>query len=310
MSRPTCANPSDFSSRARGETLTVVLVLLALALINPQPATAGGEVIFENGFESGDFSGWSVVVGLPPTPTVFRFSDLDLRDPHLFVEVFPFCFDFTDTPIPLTDTSFNGSIADLVTTDGDDDGFLDLSILTLFRPFDVLADALRLDIAPGVCTAPIDGTSCTRVVSSLVTTYDGLAAGTCLETLPGTTSGYSPGIDEPAAPCFATAAVTLALALGDVEVPLTDAQVAAVWEGDPVTSLGQGLLRGFLSEADADAVLLPPELPVVGGQPLSMLLPGGSGNCAGDDDRDLHLGVTGWWFYLNFTADQVEYTGI
>ena len=45
------------------------------------------------------------------------------------------------------------------------------------------------------------------------------------------------------------------------------------------------------------------------GQPLSILFPGGTGNCAVDDDRDTYEAVFGWWVYLNFPADPVEWTG-
>ncbi len=272
---------------------------------------AAQDEIFADGFESGDVSAWSSAVGYLPPATVFRISDLDLRDPHLFVPLGPLCLDFTDTPVPTTDFSLNGSLAEAITTDGDGDGFLDLSLLHLFRPFDTLAEDLRFDQAGGLCTAPIDGTVCDQdpVATPQVGSYDGLADGTCLAPLDGTTSGYSPAIVEPAAPCFVTAPQTVVLDLEGLTVPLTDTQLAASWVGDPVTHLGDGLMRGFLSEEDADNLLLPPELPVVGGQPLSSLLPGGTGSCAAGDDRDVHQGTVGWWFYLNDTADRVEYLG-
>jgi hypothetical protein len=50
-------------------------------------------------------------------------------------------------------------------------------------------------------------------------------------------------------------------------------------------------------------------VPIVGGQPLSSVLPGGAGNCAAGDDRDVLDAVTGWWFYLNYPADEVPYQG-
>lgn len=61
--------------------------------------------------------------------------------------------------------------------------------------------------------------------------------------------------------------------------------------------------------AAALLILLPADLPVVGGQPLSILLPGGTGNCAGHDDCDLFEGVTGWWFYFEYVAEPVPWTG-
>ena len=65
-------------------------------------------------------------------------------------------------------------------------------------------------------------------------------------------------------------------------------------------------MRGFVSETDADNTILPAGLPIIGGLPLSALLPGGTGNCAAHDDRDMLEGVRGWWFYLNFSAERIQ----
>ena len=82
---------------------------------------------------------------------------------------------------------------------------------------------------------------------------------------------------------------------------------AATYVGDPATAETNGLIRGFISEADADATIIPASLPVVGGEPLSKLLPGGKENPAGHDDRDVREAVTGWWVYLNFTATRTPW---
>ena len=296
----------EMKSVGRGSWAAAICVLAVLAVLAPERARAQ---IFADGFESGDTSAWSVTVGL--APKAFRFSDLDLRDPHVFVDTGIVCFDFTDDPIPLAGISFNGSLEDQITGDADGDDFLDLSSLLLFRPLDLLAVGERVDFDDGLCLAPIEDTVCgpDPMTAAVVTSYDGLAAGTCLETLPGTTSGYTPAIDEPIAPCFVTVAETVAFELGDLTVELEEVQFAAVFVGDPVTDLDIGLIRGFLSEAAADAVVLPPDLPIVGGQPLSILLPGGAGNCAAGDDRDLLDGISGWWFYFNFAAPRVPFVG-
>ena len=293
-----------------------ICLLLAAALLAPGSARAQ---IFADGFESGDTSAWSVTVGL--APNVFRFTDLDLRDPHVFVDAGIFgCFDFTDEPIPVAGLSFNGSLDDQITGDADGDGFLDLSTLLLFRQLVLSASGERVDFDNGLCLAPAEmpwtplrGSLTTGCVADpttepLILTYDGLDAGTCLDTVAGTTSGYLPGVTEPGAPCFVTVAETVPFQLGDLTVTLEDVQIAATFAGDPV-ALDSGLIRGFLSEADADTLLLPPDLPLVGGQPLSILLPGGTGNCAAGDDRDTHNAVSGWWFYFNYAASRVYYVG-
>ena len=48
---------------------------------------------------------------------------------------------------------------------------------------------------------------------------------------------------------------------------------------------------------------------MVGGHPLSKLFPGGTGSCAGHDDRDTWNDESGWWIYLNFVASPVTFTG-
>ena len=72
-----------------------------------------------------------------------------------------------------------------------------------------------------------------------------------------------------------------------------------------------GVIRGFLTEATADATVIPLSLPLVGGKKLSIMLPGGTPtgtkNCALHDDRDTYNGQEGWWFYVNFTAVRVDW---
>lgn len=272
--------------------------------------TLGLDPIFFDDFETGDVVPWSNVVGLPEVPDVFRATALRLRDPHVFVEFSPLCWDFTDTPIPLTEISFNGNLADLIEGDADGDDLLDLSLLMLFRPLDVLAAAERMDFQNGACSVPAAATSCQAAMGSVpaILSYDGLASGTCSQALAGTTGGYSPPVPTVSAPCFASQEATLEVDLLGVTVQLQQAQLAGTFVGEPVSDLTPGLLRGFLSEEDADALLLPPELPLVGGQPLSLLLPGGTGNCAAGDDRDLLDGVTGWWFYLEMQSTEVPFS--
>lgn len=282
-----------------------------MALVAAAVAGRGvADDVFRDDFERGDLARWSSAVGFVP-PTVARYSDLDLRDPHLFVAPLPFtCVDVTDSSLIPGVPAFNPSLATAITTDGDADGLLDLSSLLLFRPLATTGTGLRVDLASGSCTAPIETTSCAADLASspTVTTYDDAASGTCLAPGAGTTSGYSPAIVAPAGPCFATAESTIALDLQGTPVTLAHARLAARFAGAAPLALADGLLAGFLSEADADAILLPADFPLVGGQPLSILLPGGTGNCSSHDDRDTVDGVSGWWFYFAFTAGEVPYT--
>ena len=279
------------------------------------PAAAQLVGLFDDGFESGNTLAWSASAGEPALlpAEVFRLSDLDLRDPHLYVNPGFGCFDFTDQDLPLTTgTAFNGQLQAAITGDSEPDGLLDSSFLLEFRPFDEAAAALRLDIGGGLCTAPLAGTSCAPDPSSLpqTTGYDSLAAGACLAPLAGTTYGpYTPEIASVTGPCFASVARRVVFDLNGVLLPLTDLQIAGDWTATPVTGFSTGLMRGFLSEAEAATVLLPESLPIVGGDPITVLLPGGATNCAAHDDRDSSNGASGWWFYFNFPADAVLWSG-
>ncbi|MGH2400815.1 MAG: FlgD immunoglobulin-like domain containing protein, partial [bacterium] len=121
---------------------------------------------------------------------------------------------------------------------------------------------------------------------------------------------YTPAITSASAPCFVSAEATLTVDFLDgVPFTLRHAQVAATYVGSPATGLANGLIRGFLTEADADATIIPASFPVVGGMPVSALLPGGTNCCAAHSDKDMVEGVPGWWMYFNFTATEVPYAG-
>jgi hypothetical protein len=245
------------------------------------------------------------LLALLDEPTAFRFTDLDIRDPHIRVR-FLGCRDVTDTA--LLGFSVNGQIATSIATDDDADGNLDFSPLLVFRPLDQSAAASPLEVLTGSCTAT-DPTVCsTGGATPLLTDATNTAVGTCLAPVAGTTSGYTPGVTSPTDSCFTSGEGTLQLVLADIPITLTNTQLAAEYAGNPATGTVDGLLRGFISETQADATVLPSTLPLVGGKPLSSLLAGGTGNCATTSDKDVVDGVTGWWFYLNFTAQQVAWS--
>ena len=89
---------------------------------------------------------------------------------------------------------------------------------------------------------------------------------------------------------------------------LRNVRIAASYAGTPPGTLVNGLIRGFLTETDANSTTIPASFPLIGGRKVATLLPGG-GSCATHDARDMADGVRGWWFYLNFTAAPVTYTG-
>ena len=233
-------------------------------------------------------------------PTAFRFSDLDLRDPHAFVS-FILCNDVTDNP--LAGFSVNGALQTAIQTDDDADGLLDLSPTLVFRPFSQTAPTMPVEVHFANCTAPAGSTTCSPGTGTVsMATATNVSTGTCLAPVPGTTRPYSPAITSTTAPCFVTSPVTVTINLSGIPITLHDAQVAARYVGNPATSMANGLLRGFISEADANATIIPASFPIVGGQPLSKLLAGGTGACPSHSDKDTNNGVVGWWFYMNFPA--------
>jgi len=88
----------------------------------------------------------------------------------------------------------------------------------------------------------------------------------------------------------------------DTPVPLQQVQVGATYGS---SSLMNGVLRGFVTQADAEATNI--SFGIVNAR-LARLLPGDQHNCASFSDMDM-LGTTpGWWLYFNFTATSVPWT--
>jgi hypothetical protein len=243
--------------------------------------------------------------------TFFRFNDMDLRDPHVHLSVPIFgCRDATDIPV-LGQWAFNDELQTAIQTDADSNGLLDLSLLIELMPMDQSLASNPMQFGSADCSAPLASTICFSRMRVLG--LEGAAslstAGTCLSPVVGTARPYTPAIVETTAPCFVSSAGTVVLDVGGLPVPLEDAQVAATFVGNPANHTINGLLRGFISETVADATLIPDDIPLVGGQPLSLVLPGGTGNCAVHSDKDVRNGVSGWWFYFNFQAPRVTGTG-
>ncbi|MBE7451661.1 MAG: DUF4215 domain-containing protein [Kofleriaceae bacterium] len=245
-------------------------------------------------------------------PVAFRFTDLDLRDPHVYVS-FLGCRDVTDTQ--LVGFSVNNELQTAIRTDDDGDGLLELSPTIVFRAFTQAAGASHaMELHFADCTAPLASTSCRPGGGQVImATATNQSSGTCLGILPGTVRPYTPAVTQTSSPCFVSSAVTVTIDLSGIPIVLRDARLAATFVGNPAGSLTNGLLRGFISETDANATIIPSSFPLVGGQPLSSLLPGGDPpgpgvNCAAHSDVDINSGVRGWWFYLNYPAARVPWS--
>lgn len=239
-------------------------------------------------------------------PAAFRLTDLDWREPHFMVNVLG-CRDITDTQ--LVGFSINSNMQTAIQTDADMDGNLDQCHLIVFNPLDQAASTGQLVFGEGHCTAPPAGTTCdTQGFPTAFGTFNNMPV-VCLAPLAGTTRPYSPAITSSQPPCFVALLGTVTLNIAGIPVTLHDTYLAATYNGAPATGLVNGLIRGFVPEAEANNTIVPASMPLFGGQPLSSLWPGGTGCCAAHSDKDMNNGVTGWYCYLNFVASPVTYTG-
>ena len=238
-----------------------------------------------------------------PENVRFQLTDLNLRDPHVYTE-FLGCRDITDAL--LFDFSINAMLQAGIEADGDDDGYLDQSYVIEFSPLDQSAPTNPMAFGHAMCTAPLGASICTALVSAELAPAALDLEPTCLEPLAGTVRPYSPVVVASPSPCFVSSEGTLTLDLAGIPLTLVDAQISATFADAPATSLTNGLIRGFISETQADNTIVPVSIAVIGGQPLSALLPGGDGNCAAASDKDLNGDEVGWWLYFNFPAQRLE----
>jgi hypothetical protein len=257
----------------------------------------------------------------PGAIDAFRFSSMHIRDPHFYASL-PLlgCTDVTDSiPAGLAD-SINESFNNAIVEDGNDDGLLDLSLLLLFRPLDQADGASgNTEFTTGECSAPIASTSCDPSdFDPIPSTYTVMQQGTCHEPDPSHLSpaNYSPAPGVTMGPCFHAGPVTISVDTEALSLPLEDAEIAGTFDANPAQAFMSGTMRGFLTEAAAQQIELPEDIQdTLGVVYVSQLLPGGCGpdadgpgsgcNCAGHDDRD----GNGWWFYVDFTADRVPWSG-
>jgi len=232
--------------------------------------------------------------GNSATATSFRFTTMTLQDPHAFA------FGALDVNGTVNDEIEKGMTMDTTPMDGN----LDLSVVVVFDSLDQAASSGTGALVFPECSAPADGTACSLPSGADVntTTFTNMSS-TCLDVVADTTTDYNPAtpVVATAAPCFVSDPQAVDVLLGSLTVPLIEAQLAATYVGDPATELEGGLVRGYLTQAAADASIIPDDIAVVGGMPLSAILR--------VEDKDTGPdGEDGWWFYINFTAEKVDYT--
>jgi hypothetical protein len=101
----------------------------------------------------------------------------------------------------------------------------------------------------------------------------------------------------------------LTLPVLGLNLPLSDVRIGALYFFGTPLRLQTGLIRGFLSHADAENLVIPPAWPHIGGLTLASALPGGTGNCATHNDMDVgpDPNSPGWWLHFNFIAAPVPF---
>lgn len=224
-----------------------------------------------------------------PEDTYFRINSLQLRDPHAIA---PIVGDQTQ--------SINGDLTTAVTTDEDEDGFLDLGFVFALLPQDQSdGSSEAMFFANALCTAPQETASCSIIPKTdpVEGLYSGQEAGECYAPDDANLSTYPDPPEAPSpttGPCFSAELGSVTIAAGDFDLPLENTVVSARYVGNPATNLIEGNIEGFMSEETADSVLLEQ----FGNQPLSVAL----------RDEDMDMNGEGWVFHIAFTAVPVEWT--
>ncbi|MBO6936269.1 MAG: hypothetical protein JJ863_14940 [Deltaproteobacteria bacterium] len=266
---------------------------------------------------------------LTTNPTTFRFNSMVLQDPHVIVDNgFPnICADVTNDPYNsfLVDIPpLNGTLAEDVTMDSDGDGFFDLGIVVHFPDLDRSPGATGMGrVVESECSTP-DPSDCTPVTGTATDVTAGYTVRRSGSCTPGPVTTHMDSrtwpdgeVSAPNTPtagsagCFITdpVAVTLAFEVSGatVAIPLENAQLAAQFDAAE-TTLSNGVLVGFLSEAVADAITISVSIVT-----LSLgedLLPEPDHCTANSPDaRDMDGGTRGWWFTLNLGGTVANGTG-
>ncbi len=271
-------------------------------------------------------------------PVGYRLDDLVLVDPHAILDtvVFGFitvCGDITNDDLSVgfgqTIPNLNGALNELVTMDGDGDTFVDFGYVLYFDDLDQGAGAMgNVRAVESNCTLP-DPSDCTNAMGQDVpATYVVRRTGSCTPAAVANadTMTWPDGrnsdmqINRPTAGtngCFETSEVTFDLEIvlqgTPVTIPLEDTVIAAQFADTTGTRITNGVLVGFLTEANADIDIMitdPVNLTV---NLRDDVLPDGPGNhCTGHDGRDTWAGPDGmmgtaddedgWWFMVNLTG--------
>jgi hypothetical protein len=228
-------------------------------------------------------------------------------DPHIYISFFG-CRDVTDSPL------FGFSVNIELQNSIDD---YSVNYVGVFRPLDMAAMATPLDVVDGLCVAGAPRDSCDIGGMGMVyptTAHNQPVGMTCFTADPSrlNSSVPYPAPNVVTGPCFLSDPEDVVISVAGTPIALEDMQIAATYSGGtPPSTLVSGVLTGFISEADARTTILG-DLPLIGGDTLYQHLAAGGASgssCSSQDDRDMNGGTTGFWFFMNISATQVDWTG-
>ncbi len=265
-----------------------------------------GEACDDGNLDPGDGCDGSCMIEMSTTPTAFRITRLVLRDPHVFIDAFG-CRDATDTVLgqPGANAQFQSGIDDY-----------SLNVVSVFRPLAPAMSSTPVSLyTNGMCMADAPTDDCSPGGTEVMGTANNSSSGICYAADPMTLTGAytapnTPTADPGGMGCFVSSTETVSISLSGATITLEDAQVAGEYAG---TRIVDGVIVGFLTFAEARAAIVP--VPILGDRSLYSLLRssdttnGGCGSPPSDaDDRDGDGMEDGWWMYLDFEADEVDWT--
>lgn len=265
-----------------------------------------GEQCDDGNTRSGD--GCQADCTLPSAPiTAFRVTSLALMDPHFYTVLGTSCNDITETVNTLMDSTIDDYT---------------LNAAGLFRPLAIARPTNPIEIHFGASCGPdtpLDACGPSPTATVIATSANNMlpAASVCMRADPTHLNpAYTAPINVASGPCFLTDPQTFMVNLGAVTVTLSGGQMAGTFVGGATPSrIVNGVIRGFLPESEARVATFDPMIPIVGGDTIfEHLAAGGAPGSAcegvagfGTDDRDTVAGEAGFWFYLNFEAERVDW---
>src|SRR5690606_16403127 len=135
------------------------------------------------------------------------------------------------------------------------DGEYSLHIVDLFRPLNPAAATTPTDLhLNAACMQAPTPDSCgpDPMPDITMSNANNQAMGTCFVPLAsdvnaraGSPAAYAPTANTVGGPCFISDPESLTVTVGGIDIPLTDARVAATYSGSPVNRLVSGVVVGF-----------------------------------------------------------------